>query len=353
MEVDDLTALLPPLLQSLETLGFISRHLNPPDFGQVMQAAGRPDDALREALPALSAWPDRLAGVRDALQASAGETLAAFEKLRAALDEDRQPGRIYAALRHLPRAQAALYPLAGDLPPVSRFFLEPAMRADADLVARLTHPNPDTGVMHFEGEAQSRDGFWLYVPETYDPAAPAPLVMALHGGSGHGGAFLWSWLRDARAHGAILVSPSSVGDTWAISGIDRDTPNLARILDLVRGNWSVDPTRILLTGMSDGGTFSYVTGLEPASPFTHLAPVAASFHPMLAQLAAPDRIRGLPIHLAHGALDWMFDIDVARQASAALTEAGAQVRYVEIPDLSHTYPRELNPVILEWLNRTA
>ena len=41
------------------------------------------------------------------------------------------------------------------------------------------------------------------------------------------------------------------------------------------------PRRMLLTGMSDGGTFTYVSGLEASSPFTHLAPVAAAFHPML------------------------------------------------------------------------
>ena len=45
--VDDIVAVLPPLLQSLEALGFIARHLNPPDFGRVMQAAGTPDQALQ------------------------------------------------------------------------------------------------------------------------------------------------------------------------------------------------------------------------------------------------------------------------------------------------------------------
>ena len=44
--VDDIVAVLPPLLQSLEALGFVARHLNPPDFGRVMEAAGTPDEAL-------------------------------------------------------------------------------------------------------------------------------------------------------------------------------------------------------------------------------------------------------------------------------------------------------------------
>ena len=41
--VDDIVAVLPPLLQSLEALGFVARYLNPPDFDRVMQAAGQPD----------------------------------------------------------------------------------------------------------------------------------------------------------------------------------------------------------------------------------------------------------------------------------------------------------------------
>ncbi len=227
------------------------------------------------------------------------------------------------------------------------------MRGEPALLARLADARPldDTGVAHIEDEPGSRGGFSLYVPEYYDPAIAWPLVVALHGGAGSGRGFLWSWLRDARSHGAILVAPTAVGDTWALTGPDLDTPNLARIVAAVRGRWNIDPSRLLLTGMSDGGTFAYVTGLEPASPFTHLAPIAAAFHPMLAQMAAPERLAGLPIHLAHGALDWMFPVDMAREARRALEAAGAAVTYRELPDLSHTYPRELNPQILAWLGR--
>ena len=45
--VDDIVAVLPPLLQSLEALAFVARHLNPPDFDRVMDAVGAPDDSLR------------------------------------------------------------------------------------------------------------------------------------------------------------------------------------------------------------------------------------------------------------------------------------------------------------------
>jgi len=101
--------------------------------------------------------------------------------------------------------------------------------------------------------------------------------------------------------------------------------------------------------MSDGGTFCYVSGLETHSPFTHLAPVSAAFHPLLAEMCDPARVAGLPIHIIHGALDWMFPATMARTAARALTAAGATVTYREIEDLSHTYPRELNAAILTWL----
>jgi phospholipase/carboxylesterase len=352
-ELEDLAVVLPALLQSLEALGFVARYLNPPDLPQVMQAIGAPDAGLRAALPRLAAWSDSLSSLRGPLETAGEAVITAFDELKGAVTDGGDLRRIFRGLRHAPLAQEALYPLAGLLPPVNRFFLEPALRADSDLQARLARlPAENAGIMHLGGAPGARGGFSLYVPEYYTPDIAWPLVVALHGGSGNGRAFLWSWLRDARSHGAILVAPTAVGETWAISGSDHDTPNLNRILDQVRAGWTLDPERLLLTGMSDGGTFSYVTGLETDSPFTHLAPVAAAFHPMIAQMADPDRIAGLPIHLAHGALDWMFPVDVAREAHRALSSAGAAVTYREIPDLSHTYPRELNPQILAWLRAT-
>lgn len=45
----------------------------------------------------------------------------------------------------------------------------------------------------------------------------------------------------------------------------------------------------------------------------------------------------------------MFPVDVARTARDALTAAGAALTYREVDDLSHTYPREENARILDWL----
>jgi phospholipase/carboxylesterase len=352
--VDDIVAVLPPLLQSLEALGFIARHLNPADFDRVMDAAGEPDEALKAVRSRLSNWPESFANVRASLERASEAALSAFEGLRKVQHGNGDLATVFRALRHVSRAQEALYPLAARLPPVNSFFVNPEFRQDAELLARLAEPEDrDTGIIHDHNEPGSRGGFSVYVPEYYSPDRSWPLVMALHGGSGNGRGFLWSWLRDARTLGAILVAPTAMGGTWALMGDDTDTPNLARILELVRTRWNADPTRLLLTGMSDGGTFCYVTGLESTSPFTHLAPVSATFHPLMAEMADAQRLHGLPIHIVHGRLDWMFPVQVARQTGDALAAAGANVTYRELDDLSHCYPREMNAPILNWLAATS
>jgi phospholipase/carboxylesterase len=350
--LEALVAVVPPLMQSLEALGQVSRYFAAVPFEEIMVAVGAPEDALRAALPKLEAWPERLAGLRAALESAGQVAVTAFEGLRAAPDADDAMTAVFRATRGVWRAQEALYPLAADLPPIGRYFTSPPLRADAELAARLADPPPrdDVGVFHFGNERGERGGFSLYVPETYSEDRAWPLVTALHGGSGDGRGFLWSWLRDARSLGTILVSPTSVGRTWGLNNPEADAANLARILAEVETRWNIDPARRLMTGMSDGGTFCYVAGLDAGSPFTHLAPCSASFHPMIAAMADRERLAGLPINIAHGVLDWMFDVAMARGAAETLSAAGAQVTYQEIPDLAHTYPREINPGLLAWLD---
>ena len=44
----------------------------------------------------------------------------------------------------------------------------------------------------------------------------------------------------------------------------------------------------------------------------------------------------------------MFPVALAREAAQVLEEAGAKLVFRELPDLSHTYPREENAKILDW-----
>ena len=346
-----LVALIPLLLSALDRLEAITRHMHPPRLPELVASLGSGDAALTAALDRVRAapWPEQLIPFRDQIVLAADSVLRTNAGLRGA--DSSRTGTISAfrATRQQYRAIEALYPLASALPSVSRFFIEPARRDDPALLARLkATPEPDTGVFHFDNETGSRGGFSVYVPEYLTRATPVPVVFALHGGSGHGRVFLWSWLREARSRGVIVVAPTATGDTWSLMEPAIDSAHLSRVLQYVRDHWAVDPGKMALSGMSDGGTFTLLSGLDSGSPFTHLAPVAASFHPLLVTMTEPERIRGLPIYLVHGALDWMFPIETGRTANQALTMAGAKVVFREIADLSHTYPRDENGAILDW-----
>ena len=351
--VEIIARLAPAILRGLHALEFASRHVSPTTLGELIKAvAGRNDD-LGAALAASrdAQWPERLEPVRLCLERAGNATLAGLTDFIAAVDEPQPIVAASGALRIYARAAEALYPLAAHLKPVSQFFLEASSRDDAALAAKLAAVDPareGVGFMHVDGPAGMRGGCSLYVPETYDPAIACPLVVAMHGGSGNGAAFLWSWVREARTRSVIVIAPTAKGGTWSLMEPEVDGANIDRFVDQVASDWNVDPAKMLLTGMSDGGTFTYALGLRNGCRFTHLAPVAAAFHPMMITFAEPQRVRGLPIRIVHGTQDWMFPPEMAQGALRALLEAGAAVTYCEIADLSHTYPRDENAAILDW-----
>jgi phospholipase/carboxylesterase len=323
----------------LDTLGLIARRMHPRRLRDLVALLDGPEAGLAKI-----SWSE------PPIRQAALHVLQASSDLRAALVADNPMREAYRALRHYSRALEALAGLAEANPAIGHYLLEPRFRNDPVALARLAAPlKPDTGVFHSANETAQHGGYSVYVPPWIDPALPAPMVMALHGGSGHGRLFLWNWLPEARARGLIVVAPTATGSTWSLMEPEIDIDHLHTILTQVRARWAIDPDHMLLTGMSDGGTFTLIGGMSDGSPFTHLAPVAASFHPMLLAMSSPRRLTGLPVHLTHGAMDWMFPVDMARTSYRTLKAAGAAITYREIADLSHAYPRDEQGEVLDWL----
>ncbi len=354
---DSIAEVLPALLGALDRVEWVQRHLYPPLAERLAEELTPAADTLAKPLRALEAlgWPDNLRFMRDRLVDVARQTIdlaSAFGE--AARSPDDFIG-LYRALRRLARIQETLYPLAPAFEAVSRWFLEPARRDDDSLVARLRdgalrEDDPRVGVLHASNERDARGGFSLYVPEQWEGRTAMPLVAALHGGHGHGRDFLWTWLREARSRGALLLAPTSRERTWSImGGPDVDAEGLRQMVESVAARYPVDRARVLLTGMSDGATYALLCGLGEDVPFTHLAPACGVLHPFLLANGGIARARGRPIYLVHGALDWMFPLHAARMAREALLAVGARLVYREIEDLSHTYPRDENGRILDWL----
>jgi phospholipase/carboxylesterase len=354
--IDEIGALLGPLLGTLERVGWVQRHLHPPLARRLADEIAPCAEAVAAPLAVLEAseWPPSIAFLRERVLDSGRQTVELVTAFVEAARTPDDPIGLFRALRRFPRVQETLYPLSMAFEPVSRWFLDPAHRDDVALLERLRagalrRDDVRVGVMHAANERDARGGFSVYVPEWWDGTTAMPLVVALHGGSGHGRDSLWHWLRDVRARGVLLAAPTSADRTWSLMGPDRDAERLRAMVDSLASRYPVDRSRVLLTGMSDGGTYALLYGIREGAPFTHLAALCGVLHPMLMASGDLARAKDRPIYLVHGALDWMFPVATARLAREALEHAGARLVYREIEDLSHTYPRDENPRILSWL----
>ncbi|MBW2697846.1 MAG: phospholipase [Deltaproteobacteria bacterium] len=344
------------LLAVLSEFERIGRRLHPPAIDGLRAELQPVAMRLDEALATFRACPPA-AGLDGMAQHVSRAGDHAAQACASFLDTTPAPNaivRVMAAMQQLCRAVAEAYPLRRVLPGIDRYFLEPGFRergieldsprageGDAEAGGRV-------GILSANNELGSRGGFSLYVPESYDPSDARPLIVALHGAYGHGADFLWSWQREARSRRLILLAPTSRGSTWSFNGPDVDAPALASMLSYVRKHWRVDPERMLLTGISDGATYTLLNGLRAESPYTVLAPISGVLHPTNLENGNVERSKGRRIYLVHGALDWMFPVEIARHAAEILRSAGTDLRYQEVEDLSHTYPREENASILDW-----
>ncbi len=355
----ELGAFGPVFLQALEGFEWAQRRLHPPVIGQLQTALRPMIPRLEEARRRFQAVtpPAGLEGLATDLVTAVSpleQALQLFAGSGAAAGAEQMQGiaRVLGAMRAHCRAQEALFPLRVALPPVSRFFVEAPFRADLDA---LDPPPPEgvpVGLLQGKSQDDGRGGFSLFVPGSYDGSEAWPLVVALHGGSGDGRDFVWTWLREARGRRFLLLAPTSRGPTWSLMGADVDAPALRAMVTAVTERFAVDSDRILLTGLSDGATYSLLCGLQEDMPFTALAPLSGVLHPMNFANGNMERAKGRRIRLVHGALDWMFPVDIARVAAAELDKAGADLSYHEIDDLSHTYAREENDRILSWFDPT-
>jgi phospholipase/carboxylesterase len=254
-----------------------------------------------------------------------------------------QISTVLSALHRGARAQEGFYLLRRTLPPFADYWQMPGTSTRDDPPPVDTDGRASTGIIHVSAGGH-HGGFSFYVPENYDAERRWPLIVALHGGSGNGRDFLWTWVREAKSYGYLLVAPTAAGDTWGAV----DDTGILEILAWMQGRYHLAPDRILLTGLSDGATFGLLYGLAHPRVYRAIAPLCGVFHPAHESLGNLERAAGADVYLVHGRLDFLFPVAMARFSRDTLTAAGARVTYRELDDLSHTYPRSENRLILDW-----
>ncbi|MEQ1808999.1 MAG: PHB depolymerase family esterase [Terricaulis sp.] len=140
--------------------------------------------------------------------------------------------------------------------------------------------------MHTLAYGGSTRSVGVYVPSSHRAGAPAPMIIALHGRFSSATAFhAMSGLAGvAEERGAIIVYPESLGGFWndggeAIprsyaSGAD-DVGFIVAVTAAISTDFSIDPTRIYLTGYDLGGAMAYRLACETGVHFAGVAVVSA------------------------------------------------------------------------------
>ena len=194
------------------------------------------------------------------------------------------------------------------------------------------------------GLATGRDGL-LYVPMTYDAAAPAPLVLMLHGAGQSAEIGIRPFLPLADAGGAILVAPDSRGATWDFlyGPYGADVAFIDRALGRVFEQCAIDPNRIAIEGFSDGGSYALSLGLTNGDFFSRIV----AFSPCI--LAPAARVGRPRIFISHGTDDRILPIDnCGRRLAAQLVSTGYDVEFHEFTG-PHMVPPDMARAAMHWL----
>jgi len=248
----------------------------------------------------------------------------------------------------LVRGLYVLYDMRAALPTIARYFAIEGAAIAADQSADGNNGVAAVGFTHRERDGK-RGEYSLYVPENYSPGGQWPLIICLHGGYGQGNEYIWTWLRVARTKGYILLSPKSVGETWSMTMNSYDTRSVMLMLDEVAEKYAIDRSRIYLTGLSDGGIFTYIMGLERHEIFTGLAPVAGALHMAADPMLRTGTGRELPIFVIHGVHDFIFPVTFTRQTNELLKTLKYNVKYEELPDWGHAFTYSINErLVMPW-----
>lgn len=189
----------------------------------------------------------------------------------------------------------------------------------------------------------------LSVPPTYQPGKGYGLVVCLHGAGFTGEDYLERW--QARlGEDYVLACPTDPKGAWFTRRAEELV--LATIRSVQR-RYHIDPDRIFLTGMSNGGIGAWVIGMHDAPLFAGIVPMAGGLDNVLIPFLA--NLRSTPIYIIHGAKDQVMPVELSRTITNELTRLGYPYVYREHDREhpmagGHYFPREELPELVTWLN---
>ena len=143
--------------------------------------------------------------------------------------------------------------------------------------------------LRHDGRART---YLVHLPPAYDRAQSRPVVLVFHGGGGHGEqmAQMTGFSAKADREGFIAVYPNGSGRwqnrfltwntgnccAWAYENRIDDVGFIRSLIDRMKKDFTVDPRRVYVTGISNGGMMSYRLACELSDLVAAAGPVAGA-----------------------------------------------------------------------------
>lgn len=164
-----------------------------------------------------------------------------------------------------------------------------------------------------------------YLPPEYDPSKTYPLVFFLHGAGEreldpdiamrHG--FMKYVREEGKEYPFIFIAPQCLGQNyWGCY-----TESLLAFLEYLLQTLPIDRDRVYLTGLSMGGTGSWMLAMAKPDLFAAMMPVCGSGIYWNAPI-----LKHLPIYIVHGDCDTCVPISDSIQMLSAVNRSGGNAQ---------------------------
>lgn len=204
-------------------------------------------------------------------------------------------------------------------------------------------PDVPRGVVagHRRAGLEGEFPYTLDVPPDYDPSRAYQVRVHLHGGVNRDRPAQAGRNGIGRLAGAtqIYVIPGawSSAPWWSDAQLD----NLRSILDAVKRTYNVDEDRIVVSGVSDGGTGVYYVAMRDTTPYAAFLPLNAA----IVVLRSPDigvtgdlfpgNLRNKPFLVVNGGRDQLYPAAMVEPYLEHLRRGGVEITYLPQPEAGH------------------
>src|SRR6266550_5905214 len=177
--------------------------------------------------------------------------------------------------------------------------------------------------------------YYRYVPATVKAAAPAPLIVMLHGSGRVGMSLVEKWKDLAKKEGFIIAGPDSSNTSgW---GSPQDGPEFLRdLVEELKTKYPINPRRVYLFGHSAGASFALEMSLMESQYFAATAIHAGALPKDDSDLLDSAK-RKIPIFIQVGDSDQSFPLKVVRATRDLLNSKGFSAELTEIAGHDHWY----------------